>query len=177
MSEIPSILSYPPILPLDEVPELDGRLVYVVEGYELDGVAILLFFQDGKLGVKIGNFDGDTLDLDDIHKQALDVPSFVDKLTPLVATARIPKAIFYFSNSGFLVDVRTSLNVMVGPGMLKDLCSSVVPTQKIIEVNPLDDNLRNRIADQNHIILKHSSFKVITRKGEMVPLYAIKRSK
>ena len=175
MSEIPTVLPYPTILPLDEVPELDGRLVYVIEGYPLDGVAILLFFQDGTYGVRFGDFDGNLIDLDGIKDLKVDVPSFVEKLSELMIRARIPKALFYVSENGLLVDVRTSLNVMTGPGMLKDLCANVVPTQKIIDIKQLDDDLKKDIAAKDYIILKHSSFKVITRGDEMIPLYATKR--
>lgn len=177
MSEIPSILPYPTILPLEEVPELDGRLVYVIEGYPLDGVGILLFFQDGKYGARFSDFDGNLIGPENLNDLAIDMPFFVEKLSELMLKARIPKAIFYVSENGVLVDIRTSLNVMTGPGMLKDLCEKIVPTQKIIDIKPLDDDLKKELVNEDYIILKHSSFKVITREGEMIPLYATKRSK
>jgi hypothetical protein len=173
MSEIPALLPYPKILPLDEVPELDGRLVYVIEGYALDGVAILLFFHEGNMGAKFGDFDGNPINPGDID--FIDASLFVEKLSELMVRARIRQAIFYVSESGVLVDIRISLNVMTGPGMLKDLCGKILPTQKIIDIKPLDEELKETIEKEDYIILKHSSFKVITRGDEMVPLYATKR--
>jgi len=91
-------------------------------------------------------------------------------LGALMEKARIPQAQFYFSGDK-LVDIRTHLNKFVGPGMLRDLCGKVLPTQDIVDIQPLSKDV---LAGINRcVILKHSSFKVIVRGNQMIPMYAI----
>ena len=168
-SDAPPILPYPPVTHLDKMPEIKGRLVYIIEGYALDGVSVLLFFRDGNLGMKIGDWDGHTLTEEQAN--GLGINLHVGQLSNLMIRARIPQAQFYFSTNGKLVDIRTHLDHMVGPGMLKDLCSKVVPTQDIIDIQQLTEEIEAGI--DRYVILKHSSFKVIVRGDKMVPMYAI----
>jgi hypothetical protein len=170
MSE-PSILPYPKIPSIDSVPELSDRLVYVIDGYPLDGISILIFFKDGKFGVRFGDWDGNLID-----PPKADVDNKVGPLMSLMINAKIPQAQFYFSENGKLVDIRTSLNTMTGPGMVRDLCEKILDTQTIISVKILDEDLLKEINNMEYVILKHSSFKVIIRDNEMLPLYAISRS-
>lgn len=172
MSEIPSLLSYPQILPLDKVPEINGALVYAIKGYATDGVSILIFIRDGKMGVRMGDFDGNLLDIRNVDQKIID---YVDPLSKLLLTARIPQAQFYFSN-GVLVDLRISLDKMAGPGMLKDLCGNILPTQEVIDIKLLDEDLLKSLEQYDYVILKHSSFKVIIRDNSMIPLYATLRN-
>lgn len=169
MSDTPNLLSYPPIAHIDSVPEIKERLVYLIEGYELNGISVLLFFENGALGMKIGDWDGNLLSEREIKNNP--IAQNATLLCELMAKARIKQAQFYFSNNGKLVDIRTHLNHMVGPGMLRDLCGKIVPIQDIVDVQPLTQEVLNGI--DRYIILKHSSFKVIVREGEMVPMYAI----
>jgi len=169
MSELPTPLSYPPILPLDQVPELNGRLVYVIEGYKTEGYSILIFTHEKNIGVRFGDFDGNVIDPPDNTQEC------VDKLAQLMLRARIEQAQYYFSG-GVLVDIRTSLNNMVGPGMLKDLCGNIVPTQKVIDIKALDDDLKERLPELGHVILKHSSFKTIIREEKILPLYGLREA-
>jgi hypothetical protein len=167
MSDQPAVLPYPKILGLEEVPELKDRLVYIIKGYPLDGIGILLFREGEKIGIRAGDFDGNLIDPceDEVAKHC-------GKLIELVKRAGIPQAQFYFSGDT-LVDIRTSLNAMSGPGMVRDLCSKAFETQEIIDVKPLDESLRSELPNMGYVILKHSSFKVITRGKEMLPLYAL----
>jgi hypothetical protein len=125
----------------------------------------------GELAVRIGDFDGKPLDPRNVDEQ---ITSYIMPLAELMITARIPQAQFYFSGPT-LVDIRKSLDNMVGPGMLKDLCSQIVPTQEIIDIKPLDGDLKEAIKQYDYVILKHSSFKVIVRGDQMLPMYGICR--
>ncbi len=167
-----TLLEYPELLPLDDVPELDGRLVYVVKGYELSGHSIIMWRSANEdIAIKIGDFNGNVLDPNNVDKK---IVSYVIPLAELVVTAKIPHAQFYFSGTT-LVDIRKSLDSMVGPGMLKDLCSKIVPTQEIIDVKQYDDDLKKSLKQYDHVILKHSSFKVIVRGDKMLPMYGVFR--
>ena len=167
MSNVPTIVPYPKIAHIEEVPEIKERLVYIIEGYKLDGISILLFFQDGGLGMRVGDWDGNLFD----EKKTKEIGvNYTEILCALMVKARIKQAQFYFSGDQ-LVDIRTHLNKMVGPGMLKDLCGKVVPTQNVIDIQPLSEDVLAGI--DRYVILKHSSFKVIVRGDEMIPMYAI----
>jgi len=166
ISDLPIPQSYPPILAIDEVPELSGRLVYVIEGYKLSGYSILVFNHEGNIGIRCGDFDGNMIDPPDGARE------HVDKLLPLMKAGRIEFAQFYFSDD-MLVDIRVSLDKMAGPGMLKDLCGNVVQTQKIIDIKQFDDDLKEKLPELGYVILKHSSFKTIIRDGKILPLYGL----
>jgi hypothetical protein len=172
MSNIPSLLAYPPVLTLDQIPEINGALVYAIKGYELDGVSILIFFQDKQVGVRVGDFDGNLLDPTTVDPAVI---NYIDPLGKLMMAANIPQAQFYFSGHT-LVDMRISLDKMAGPGMLKDLCGNLLPTQEILAVKPLDEELLESLKEYDYVIFKHSSFKVIVRDNSIIPLYAILRN-
>lgn len=89
--------------------------------------------------------------------------------------AKIAQAQFYFSGYT-LVDIRTSVNQFVGPGMIKDLCENIMQTQEVISIGSLNEEFLAGLREYNYIILKHSSFKIIIRENEAIPLYAIVRS-
>ena len=171
-SNVPTLLEYPEILPLSDVPELSGRLVYVVKGYELSGHSMLMWRPPGgELAIRIGDFNGNSLDPRNVREE---ITAYIMPLAELMVAAGIPQAQFYFSGTT-LVDVRKSLDSMVGPGMLKDLCSKIVPTQEIIDIKPFDDDLKESLKQYDYVILKHSSFKVIVREDKMLPMYGIFR--
>lgn len=167
MSNIPSIVPYPAIMPLDDVPEIKGRMVYVIKWYENTGVSLLIYFNNGKAGVRIGDFDGNIIE----QPSAASSMQYCQKLMEIMAVSRIKQAQFYFSNDTTLVDIRTSIDKMASPGMLKDLCSKIMPTQQIIKLAKADDELFKSI-ESEHVILKPSSFKIIIRSDAIVPLYA-----
>lgn len=180
MSDIPTLLAYPKILHLNEVPEIKERLVYIIESYEMNGVTVLLFFRDNKLGLKIGDWDGNEFEHTNIWDATMNrmcglQESHISNLCHLMDTARINQAQFYFSKTGLLVDMRTHLNKFAGPGMLRDLCGKLMPTQNIIDIQTLTDDTISKI--DREVILKHSSFKVIVRGDEMIPLYAVAGAK
>lgn len=168
MSKIlPSLQSYPIITPLNLVPELDNRLVYIIKGYPLSGFSVLVFRSDGRFGIKAGDFDGNT-----IEPHCSPIAQYYDVVIKLMEMARIQQAQFYFSDSK-LVDIRTALDKMVSPGMLKDLCGNLLPTQEIIKVQKLDEDLKEELKNMGYVILKHSSFKVIIREDKVIPLYGM----
>jgi hypothetical protein len=171
-SEIPTLLEYPEIPLLSDVPELDGRLVYIIKGYPLEGHSVLMWrTPGGELAIRAGDFNGKIIDPRKLDEK---IAGYLMPLSELMITARIPQAQFYFSGHT-LVDIRKSLDNMTGPGMLKDLCSKIVPTQEIIDIKPLDDDLKESLNQYDYVILKHSSFKVIVRGDVMLPMYGIFR--
>jgi hypothetical protein len=168
-SKIPSIIAYPEILHIDRVPELKDRLVYIIRSYKLDGTSILIFRNSGKIGIRFGDFAGNIIEPEKLDKKF--AANYVGPLVDLMNRARIPQAQFYFSGD-ILVDIRTHLDKMSGPGMVKELCSKIIPTQEIIAIKKLDDGLLKELPSMGQVILKHSSFKIIVRGDKFLPLYA-----
>ena len=87
-------------------------------------------------------------------------------------TSGIKEACYYFSDvkNPVLVDVMISANKFIGPGMLRDVYSKIIPTQKISEITMLSvDNFNNF----NGKIIKPSSFKYVIEDKYFRPLYGI----
>jgi predicted AlkP superfamily phosphohydrolase/phosphomutase len=106
------------------------------------------------------------------------------KFLSLMAAAKIPQGLFYIVKQKRklrLVDMRTSLNKMAGPGMIRDLFSKVIDTQEVIKVVTLTPDIITAIKNgkgsyTGDLILKTSAFKTITRgtkpNQRMYPVYA-----
>ncbi len=189
MSEqLPSILAYPRILDVEQVPELVGpgpprHLVYVLRDYADDGLTVVIRRHPAtdKINVQLGNFDGENLLKDSVLGgiSAEFMSDDVYKFIGLMKALRLEQAIFYLAYDGELrlVDIRLSLDKFCGPGMIRDLFGKIYPIQDIVKVVPLDENeLANIKAGKEpyagNLIIKCSTFKTITRGKEMLPLYA-----
>ena len=100
------------------------------------------------------------------------------KLANILSTININQAQFFFSNKDgyMLVDMQVSVNKLVGPGMIRDLFSKIVPTQEVIKVEPIDDRAIAALLDGNgsyagNVIIKPSKFRLIEQNGIYSPLY------
>lgn len=188
MSE-PSLISYPQILSLNEVPELMGKLVYIIKAYPLNGLAVLMARDADGTKIKIGDWDGIPINMAspvEKHRALIDdfMKNHVNNFIGLMAAAKIKQAIFYLSddNGLRLVDMRTALDRLVGPGMLRDLLSKVITTQESVSTVGMTPEVLAAIKKgENHLagdlIIKPSVFKTITR-GEspnmmMYPMYGM----
>jgi len=181
---VPSLLAYPEVLELDDLPELRGQLVYVIRGYPLNGLAVVIHREDGGVTIQVGDWDGKVLN----PKENSLVQKFLDlniqRLVTIMIHAGIPSALFYvtYQDEQFrLVDIRTSLNKFSGPGMIRDLFGKAMATQEIRKVIHLDDRTieaiqSNKGSYQGDLMLKASAFDTVDRKYEgtkvMFPLYA-----
>ncbi len=184
MSDLISIVSYPPVLSLDEVPELWGKLVYVVKAYPLHGLAVLMSYDKPNTSIRFGDWDGTTIDPTKSELANEFMKSHAPNFIGLMSAAKIKQAIFYLSdNNGLqLVDMRTALNKLVGPGMLRDLLSQVVRTQEVASTIGLTPETHAAIKRgegvlAGDLIIKPSVFKTVTR-GEapnmiMYPMYGM----
>ena len=185
MSDTPALISYPSLLPLEEIPELMGKLVYVVKAYPLNGISVLMTYDPPNTTMRFGDWDGNQLAINQskpVGRGGELIAEFMKSHAPnfigLMAAAKIKKALFYLSdNNGLqLVDMRTAMDKMVGPGMLRDLLSQVITTQTVVNVTGLTpETLETLKKSDDNLIVKPSVFKTITR-GEkpnmvMYPMY------
>lgn len=182
--QMPSLLAYPEILNLGDLPELQNQLVYVIRGYPLNGLAIMIHREDGGVTIQVGDWDGQVLNPkeNELIQQFLD--QHIQRLVTVMKHAGVPSAMFYvtYQDDEFrLVDIRTSLNKFSGPGMIRDLFGKAMATQEVRKVVHLDDQTMEAIESnkgsyQGDLILKASAFGTVDRKYEgtkaMFPLYA-----
>ena len=171
---LPDPIPYPKILPLEEIVELIGKVVYLIEPYN-KGVSTIIKRQDGDVTIRFADWYGNLIDITNplcysvLNKYGIELVRIMDLI-------KINQALFYFNSSEELVDVQISLNKFIGPGMLRDLFSKAINTQKVESIITLDDNEFNLIKNSNNsYIIKSSAFKLISREEEFLPAYATVR--
>ena len=173
--EIPTILSYPRVQCLSEVPELNNIFSYVIEQYEMNGLSVVAKRHDDGTTLKFGDWDGNELSSGTLVDSFMN--DYASKLMTLMYRIKLDKIQFYFSGK-ILVDARMNRDLFLGPGMIKDLFSKLVPTQTIIgkPVVLNKDNLElingRKPPYDKPVIIKATSFKTIVRGNEMLPMYA-----
>lgn len=168
-------LSYPRVLKIGEVPEIKGMFVYPIKAYRQDGISITFNNVDGDITLKFSDWDGRS-----ISKSVSDdlISKYGQRLTALIIAARIPQAQLYLSD-GVLVDVRTHVDNFIGPGMINDVFSKIMPTQSILgkpfilDEEAVKNVIQHKPPFVGSIILKTSLFKTIVRGKLLVPLYAL----
>lgn len=178
MSEVidhPSILAYPKIQHISEVPEIKDRLVYYIKPYPIKGISLLISRQGGNIAVRFGDFDGNPLDIKDKRVQDLENElGAIPKFLSVMRYSGLMQAQFYFSNNN-LVDMRTAINKWAGPGMLRDIFGKIFKDniQEVLKIAPLtEEAYKDMLSGTENVILKTSSFKNIVRDEEVLPLYA-----
>jgi hypothetical protein len=181
---LPSILAYPEIQKFDLIPEIVDQFVYVIKSYPTKGLTVLVYRKDETVYFKFGDFAGKTLDPTNNKQVKLFMEKYSAKFVELMATARIPQAIYYLvaeKDKMRLVDMRVSLNKFAGPGMLRDLYGKIIDTQEVLKTIQLNSETIEAIKKgtgsyKGGLILKTSVFKTVTRgnapKLMMYPMYA-----
>ena len=179
--QLPTLLSYPKVLTLAEMPELTGKFVYFIRAYKQQGLAVLIARQKDDVYMRIGDWDGKLLN----PIQSESANAFVKKHSPglisLMSSAKIPQALFYLSVDGAdirLVDIRLSLNKFSGPGMVRDLFSKTIETQEVLKIDNLTPEAMTAIKNNEgsytgNLIIKPSAFKTVDRNKVMFPMYGL----
>lgn len=179
--QLPTLLSYPKILTLDEVPELMGKFVYFVRAYPLQGIAVLIVRQKDEVFMRIGDWDGKVINPMESEAATTFVKKFSPHFISLMSSAKIQQAVFYLSVNGSdirLVDIRTSLNKFSGPGMVRDLFGKIMDTQDVVKIDNLTPEVLTAIKNNEgsytgSLIVKPSAFRTIDRTKVMYPMYGI----
>ena len=181
--KLPDILPYPELKKFDDIPEIKDQFVYVIRSYSTKGLTVLIYRKDGNVYFKFGDFSGKTIDVNNKSAKIF-LEKYSAKFVELMNLVKIPQAIHYFTVEKDLlrlVDVRTSLNKFVSPGMLKDLYGKIVETQEVVKTVQLNSETISGIKGnkgnyKGSFIIKTSAFKTITRgtspKLNMYPMYA-----
>lgn len=185
----PEFISYPRVLNLEDIPEIQEQYVYIVRGYEEAGLCVLINRHKGDVAIRAADWDANIIDLSEKGKQQDYFQKFIAdnslNIVNFLIAAKIQKVLLYITveqEELILTDARISLDKFVGPGMLRDLFGKFIHTQDVIEIATLDDNLFKSIQEGRgkydcDLMLKTSRFKTIIRDSEMLPLYArVKRN-
>lgn len=162
--DMPSLLAYPEIKPIEQVPSIIGLFCYAVESYE-PSYCCLIKRHGGEAGITLGDWDGNHAASEGVLKDK------VPKLLKLMSHVGLEQAQFFFSSSNQLVDVQLSLNKFIGPGMLRDLFNGIVPVQRILAIDTMTPEKIEEMSG-NSIILKPSRFRYYEVDGVITPLYA-----
>jgi hypothetical protein len=178
---LPSLLSYPTLLTPDEI-SLKGMYCYIIEHYSTNGIAIMIH-RDNNINVVTGDWAGNIIDLSDASNLCSVAREYLDKhlstLCKIITAIKIRQCIFYVafcSDVPKLVDLRLSLNKFSSPGMLRDVFGKVVETQKVIDIQVLDDPTYNAVLSgtklfSGDIILKPNRFRTAMAHDIPLPLY------
>lgn len=168
-----------------------NQYVYVIRAYQLDGLSVVaarVKTDDGmQINWKFGDWDGNEINVLGKDNSAKWAKKFLNdystKVLAMMQSIRLYHVQFYFSivdDDLCLVDIRTSLNRFTGPGMVQDIFSRIVPTQKVIgKPVMLDPETLEKVATASKpydckIIVKPSLFKTIVRNKAMLPMYALR---
>jgi hypothetical protein len=175
-ASLPTVLAYPEVFHLDDVPEIVGQFCYQIKGYALNGIAVVIRCGADVI-IRIADWDGKPLsdDLKKYERQFLEryASAFVDLLT----TARISQVELYIScddSSMVLVDVRVAMDRMAGPGFVHDIFGKIMPHQEpigspVVITKEIAENLKQQV---DRVIIKPSLFKSIARGTQIHALYA-----
>jgi hypothetical protein len=170
MSKFPEFLPYFDIKPIDQVSGLIGVYCYVIEYYK-PGFAVLIKRDGEKVIWQARDWDGEELVCDSAMWQA--AVKHITTLTGVMSYAGIPQSEYYFDADNNLVDMRQSLNKFASPGMLRDLFTKCIGTQKVVEVAIMTAEKIQELKDMGKsYIIKPSRYRFHTVDDTPEPLYA-----
>ncbi len=184
MSNVPKVLKYPTFIGNDKLDHVKNLLCYVIKDYGNDGVSLLLTRKPEKdeIIVLCGDWKGNNIDIQSNDPRVAFITELLNtelaKLASILKTIRVDQAQFFFSTKDGLklVDMQVALNKLVGPGMIRDLFSKIIPTQEVLKIEPIDDRAYGAIIDgkgsyEGNLIIKPSKFRMIEQNGAYSPLY------
>lgn len=178
---LPDILPYPGIQIFDDVPELHSKFVYVIHRYPESGLALSIVFKDDNVCIRTADFDGNLIDVNkvqDSSKRAMHrLSDIIHRIVISLKYMKVPQSMIYLSDDEDdlkLVDLRVSINKFAGPGFIKDIFGAQgLKTQIVKETVQLDSQVIENIKNlyDGEFIIKPSSFKMITRDDDLIPMY------
>jgi len=184
LSDLPTLLPYPALIPLDACSAIRGVFCYSFDHYGDIGFSVLISKKDDATRLLVGDWKGNVIDLCNQGAETIAAQKLLttqgEAIIKLCRAARIDQAQFFFVLSGdnfVLVDVQLSLNKFAGPGMVRDVFGSVFKTQEIIGIDVLDGDVMDSIVTgtskfSGNLILKPSCFRSASVDGSLIPLYA-----
>lgn len=193
VSKLPSILQYPRLLEykfgIEPSPgdSLKNVFCYIIKHYGNEGLAVLIYRQpkNKQIVVICGDWQGNSLDLTKDDYLCVIAKKFIDeKVTTFISTMHymaIEQAQLFFAiieDELILVDMQTTYNKLVGPGMIRDIFNNIHKTQEVVKIEVIDDRALQAIKDGSgnytgNLIIKPSRFRLYNMPGtnDFMPLY------
>jgi len=171
MFEMPKLLPYPTIRGIADCPEVVDVYCYLIAEYK-PGYSLLIKLADGEVGLVIGDWSGGRTQYDPTKHNNI-LSDVLPRLAQLMGVVGLQQAQYFFDEAGNLVDVQVSVNKFLGPGMLRDLFTKMLPTQQIMGVQTLSkENVGGLRRAGSKLIVKPSRFRAVLAGGVPAPLYA-----
>jgi hypothetical protein len=169
---LPEVLPYAAIQDIGDVPELDDVYCYFVEDYDdQDGISVLVLRDEGRVALRVADFQSNLIDVSkEDHPNYTHISRLltddVKKAITVMRAIKLDQAQFFWAitDRPILVDLQVAINKFAGPGMLKELFGKVIQCQTILKI----DHYKNQKAKS---IIKPSSFKMMVRNDDAVPMY------
>jgi hypothetical protein len=180
-------LSYPKPLQSNYLDTLKNVLCYVIRQYSDDGLSVLISKQSDDIAVLFGDWHGNLYDIREDKPSTKICKTFMDEylnnIYTLMKYIRVDMLQMFIdtTNDFKLVDIQLSLNKYTGPGMLRDVFNSIINTQEVLAIEPLDDRALEAIKHgtgtyEGDLILKPSKFRLYEDGGSYFPHYvSVKR--
>ncbi len=147
VNELPQVLKYPELLS-DKLLHVKDVFCYVLEHYGSSGLSVLVYRrpQDDQVVTICGDWDGNSIDLYDDNELSVIALDFVQNslhlLVNTMALVKVDQAQYYFAVKDgelIMVDMQTSLNKFVSPGMIRDIFGRIFNVQNALKTTVIDD--------------------------------------
>lgn len=187
ISNLPKLAPYPEILDLSKLHELEHTLCYVQDHPGQEGFTILIERDTANddVFVMAGYLNGEAIELDsDTSNNAEMAKTFIkDKIINflnLMRLVKIDRAQYFFSvkaDNIILQDVQTAPDKFVGPGLIRDVFSALVPVPEIRKIEPLTAGnieaiIMNTGSYEGDLMIKPSRFRIYDgNPNQNIPFY------
>lgn len=183
---LPQVLKYPELIS-NKLEHVKDIFCYVLEHYGNEGLSVLVYRRpkDDQVVTICGDWNGNSIDLyedNELSKIGLDfVQNSLHMLIRMMALVKVDQAQYYFSIKDgelVLVDMQTSLNKFVSPGMVRDIFGRNFDVQKTKTIGIIDDTAIDAInrgtgSYEGDLIIKPSRFRMFHESDDnsYQPLY------
>jgi hypothetical protein len=172
---VPDFVDYPEFYTISENRHMFGqRFGYIIKPYNFDNViSWYVGFRSNFMVTRFADNKSNEINIskcDDSHP-VKELAKHIDPVANLFHSARIIEALIYVDSDKLnVVDVMTSANKFLGPGMVRDLFEAITGTQEVIEITEFTDE----VIDKNPgAYFKPSKFRYVLDGKNPRPQYGI----
>lgn len=172
---VPDFVDYPEFYVISENRHMFGqRFGYIIKPYNFDNVlSWYVGFRGNHMVTRFADNKSNEINIakcEDNHP-VKELVKFVTPVASLFHSARIVEALIYVDSDEMnVVDVMTSANKFLGPGMVRDLFDTIIGTQEVIEVTEFTDEV---IENNPGAYFKPSKFRYVLDGNYPRPQYGI----
>lgn len=172
--KIPDFVDYPEFYDVGSNSHLFQNLFcYIIEPYPFEGSNLYIGFREGSVLIRLSDFKSNDVDMASCSGKHRDVLDKAPVMVEFMKASRIIEASFYFSHAKkdvILVDMMLSANKFAGPGMLRDLFGKIMPTQTVLDIQPLKTDI---VSSNKGKLVKPSRFRYVLEGNHPRPQYGV----